>query len=285
MNKKHILLTLSAAFIYITTSSYHGGAAAEGSLNRTGAKASTAGCAGSGCHTGSSPAAVAAIYVDSAGVPVTKYTAGKTYNIRIVGRHSLNDEFGFQFAAVSGTGSAQVQAGTFGTSLPASVQKTVLSGLDLLEHSDHIAAVAPADSFVTTVTWTAPTTAVGNITLYLAVNAINGNHMADMNDYSATKSIVLPAYSSSVSLAETANTATSVSISPNPANGIVSISYNGAETAYSVKVLDITGKVMAIEPCISKVSTTFDASAWPTGLYLVTITDGQQSITKQFQKN
>lgn len=129
MFKNKLILTAIAGMVYITMTSYHGGAAAEGSLNRTGAAGSTPGCAGSGCHTGTTPAATAKIYIDSVGgVPVTKYTPGKTYTIRLVGKHSVNTEFGLQFAAVSGTGSAQIQAGIFGTSLPSGLAKVTLSG-------------------------------------------------------------------------------------------------------------------------------------------------------------
>jgi len=274
MKKRIVLFTVTAAVIYIGTTSYHGGAAADGALNRTGAKGSMPTCGGAGCHTGVSPVATAKIYIDSAGgVPVTKYTAGKTYTIKVVGKHPTNDEYGFQFAAVSGSGSAQVQAGTFGSSLPANVRKTTLSGLDLIEHSDHLATVGAADSFVTSFSWTAPASSVGNVTLYLSVNAINGNHIADVNDYSANTSLIVPAYPTASSVNELKQTA-QVSIYPNPVNDNMTVHMNGGKGTYSIRVLDVLGRTIltnSIEATAITNSTTVNTSNLVSGIYTVVI--------------
>ncbi len=287
MKKKSILFTAVAGMIYLGTTSYHGGAAADGSLNRTGADGTTANCAGSSCHTGTAPAPTAKIHVDSAGgVPVTKYTPGKTYTIRVVGKHAVNDEFGFQFAAVSGTGSGQVQAGTYGTSLPANVAKHTLTGLDLIEHTDHIAAISPADSFVRSFSWTAPLTDLGNVSLYLTVNAVNGNHMADMGDVSANISMVLAPYAATSSVADV-TTYVGVTAYPNPANDAINVSLSGVFGDATIIVYDMLGRSVA--KCAAEAwqvsgSIRIDMSELTPGMYHVVLTTGSKQYHAQVLK-
>ena len=286
MKKRTVVFTLVAGLVYIGTTSYHGGAAADGSLNRTGAQGSTAGCAGSGCHTGTAPTSNALIYIDSAGgIPVTKYTPGKTYTIRVVGKHSANDEFGFQFAAVSGIGSSQVQAGTFGTSLPANVAKHTLSGLDLIEHTDHVAAVSPADSFVRSFSWTAPATSVGNITLYLSVNAVNGNHMADPADVSSNSSKVLQPYTvpSTVSALEES---VSLVVYPNPVKNSLNVTLNGQQGHYLLNVFDFWGRlVLKTNFENGQLPNMINTAQWKPGIYQVVVEGENGRVVNQVVKN
>lgn len=285
MKKSTIVFTLVAGLMYIGITSYHGGAAADGSLNRTGSKGSTPGCAGSGCHTGTAPTSTAAIYVDSAGgVPVTKYTPGKTYTIRVVGKHSVNDEFGFQFAAVSGTGSSQLQAGTFGTSLPANVAKHTLSGLDLIEHTDHIAAVSPADSFVSSFSWTAPATSVGNITLYLAINAVNGNHMADAADVSSNSSKVLQPYAAPSTVGSVSEKV-SLSVYPNPLANSLFVTFKGQQGNSKLTVFDCLGRLM-LETQIEngQLPYSINTMQWTSGIYHVVVENENGKAATQVVK-
>jgi hypothetical protein len=190
-----------------------------------------------------------------------------------VGKHSSNDEFGFQFAAVSGTGTSQIQAGTFGTSLPTDVAKTTLSGLDLIEHTDHIAAVTPADSFVRSFSWTAPSTSVGNITLYLSVNAVNGNHMADVNDVSSNTSKILMPYVVASSINNLSNNV-KISAFPNPAINQLNVQLAGTPGDYSICVFDKLGRLIQCTTTIaSPVNsvTTLHTTQWAQGTYIIVV--------------
>lgn len=272
--KKKIIFFVAAAITFIGSTGYHGGAAGDGSINRTGAKGSTATCAGAGCHTGTSPVCTARIYVDSAGgVPVTKYTPGKTYTIRAIGKHSGNDEFGFQLAVVSGAGTSQVQAGSFGTFLPANVSKVSLSGLDLIEHNDHVSAVSGSDSFVVAIPWTAPPTAVGNITVYLSANAVNGNHLADAADVSGSTNVVLAPNSGTTAVV---NPTQQVSIRtfPNPCTDKLTILFSQFAPPNSIKVYNTFGA--CVFSSIQHHENTgaiyvINTSDWAVGLYLLSI--------------
>src|SRR5437868_50337 len=67
-------------------------------------------------------------------------------------------KFGFEFAAVSGTGAAQVQAGA-STGLPAGVTTHTVTAIQVVEHSS--VRTGTAGSYDIQFTWTAPTPAVG----------------------------------------------------------------------------------------------------------------------------
>ena len=275
MKKKFLLFSLSAVTLGATLMSDSSGPA-QGGNNRTGAKGSTANCSSGGCH-GTTATATAKIWIDSAGVPVTKYTAGKVYTIKAVGKHTTNTKFGFQFTAVSGTGTAQVNAGTF-SGVPTGAATRVASGLNIVEQTGTISAVSPADSFVKSFTWTAPATGVGNITLYLTINGVNGDGSENAADGSANVSMSLPLYTPPTSVADvTGNVA--VNAFPNPVMNELNLQMGNAYSNYSVQVYDITGRnIMNTEIAASATgSATINTSNWIQGLYKVVVSNNNGS--------
>lgn len=281
MKKKFLLFSLSAVTIATVLQSNSGGHAAAGSTNnRTGAKGSTANCSSGGCH-GTTGTTTAIIRIDSAGgVPVSKYTAGKVYTVHVVGKHSVNTSFGFQFAAVSGTGSAQVNAGTF-SGLPSSVAQRTASGLSIIEQSSVISATSPADSFVKSFTWTAPATGVGTVTMYLTVNGVDGMAGASSGDGSGNVSISLPLYTPpTTSVATVAETST-ISAFPNPVMDELHLQMNETFATSTVSVFDITGRNImntVVAPNAAG-STTLNTSDWVPGMYKIVVANANGSNT------
>ena len=194
MKRKHLLNTLLftavAGIGYLTFSSYSGGPAFN-SRNCTGAKSSTTTCGGGGCHGGTSTNTTVAIAVDSTGnVPVINYVPGMTYTIKITGTNSSNlSKFGFQYVAVSGTGSSQLQAGTY-SNLPSGVFSDPLNSLNFVEHGQTL-TTATAGSYNLTFNWTAPAAGTGTVTMYCTLNAVDGNGQANSADKSNNTSISL----------------------------------------------------------------------------------------------
>jgi len=271
--KKQILLSIAAAGMtgLMIMSNASGPATGSGG-NRTGAKGSTANCSSGGCH-GTTTGVSARIWIDSAGTPVTQYTAGKTYNVKVVGQHASLTKWGFQFAAVSGSGSAQVQAGTFG-SIPTQVANHSLSGLNLIEQTSAISVTSPADTFVKSFTWTAPATGVGNISLYLTVNAVNGNGSEDAGDGSANVMKTLTLYTPPSSVGTVSNNF-SVSAYPNPVSGNeLHLQLGLPYRNYGIGVYDVTGRMVANTHVISAISgeATISTTEWTPGLYKVVVT-------------
>ena len=74
-------------------------------------------------------------------------------------------------------------------------------------------------------------------------------------------------------------TATTVSVYPNPTSEVVSIESNMTEG--SIQIMDLTGKVIANE-MINGVSTSFNTSALTNGMYTVILTNGSTVETRKF---
>lgn len=279
MKKKFLLFSLSAVTIATVLQSHSTGHTSFGAGNRTGAKGSLASCAGVGCH-GMGAGATSIIRIDSAGVPVTKYTAGKVYNVHVVGKHATNTRFGFQFTAVSGTGSSQVAAGTV-TGLPSSVQSATFSGLSIIEQSSGISATSPADSFIKSFTWTAPATGVDTVRMYLTVNAVDGSSSASSGDVSANVVVKLPLYTPpSTSVATVAENA-AISAFPNPVMNELHLQLNETFATSTVSVFDITGRniINTVVAPNAAGSTTLNTSNWVPGMYKIVVANANGSNT------
>jgi hypothetical protein len=74
-------------------------------------------------------------------------------------------------------------------------------------------------------------------------------------------------------------TATNVSVYPNPSSEVVTIESNMTEG--SIQIMDLTGKVIANE-MINGVSTSFNTSALTNGMYTVILTNGSTVETRKF---
>lgn len=269
MKKKFLLFSLSAVTLGTVLMSDSNG---PGSIYN-GAKGNPSNC--SSCHGPANAATTATIRVDSTGgVAVTKYVAGMTYTVTVTGSHTTNTKFGFQFSAVSGTGSAQVKAGTYGT-MPSQVKKVTLSTIDVVEHSSTISGPL-SKSF----TWTAPAASVGDIKMYLTVNAVNGNNIDDGADTSNNTVTTLTYYTPPTAVATVAETST-ISAFPNPVMDELHLQLNGTFAASTVSVFDITGRNImntVVAPNATG-STTLNTSNWVPGMYKIVVANGNSTNT------
>ena len=275
MKKQILLFTLSAGMIATILMSSSGGAVNGGLGNRTGAKGSTASCAGGSCHGAASAATTATIRVDSVGgVQVTKYVPGMTYTVTVTGAHASNNRFGFQFAAVSGAGASQLQAGTF-SALPTSVASRTASSLNIIEQSAGITGPL-SKSF----SWTAPAAGLGSISMYLIVNATNGSGGPGPEDVTANTSKILTELVTS-SVPVVANNVT-VSAFPNPVVGQLNVQVGDITGAYTVAVYDITGRSVATTSVAAgnvAATTSFNTTNWAPGAYMVVVeSEGNRTV-------
>lgn len=257
MKKKALLFILVAGMGYVTLSSSSGGPGG----NLTGARGSSPSCGS--CHGGGSGAPTLNIRVDTAGgVEVTKYTPGKTYTVTVTGSHPSLTKFGFQYTAVSGTGGAQINAGTL-TALPSQTATHTASTLTILEHTSTINGPL-SKSF----TWTAPATGVGNVTMYLTVNAVNGNG-SDNGDISGNMNKVLAQYPV---VTEVANVNNDINITafPNPATNTLNIQAANIFGNYNVEAFDFTGRSV-LNTTVNGIAS-INTSNWAPGVYNVVVT-------------
>ena len=189
MKKKYVIIPIVALLGYCSLTSYQAGPGLS-SLERTGASGGTTGCSGGGCH-GSSAGITVSVELLSGTTPVTTYTAGASYTVRVTGTYSSSStsaaslpKFGYQLSAMR-TGSTTANAGTWGTP-PAGSHAATAVGVNLVEQSSGITATtgggAPGSTYVINMPWTAPAAGTGSVTLRSVINAVNGTGGADATD-------------------------------------------------------------------------------------------------------
>lgn len=265
-------MTAIAGFGYAILTSESSGPALSGNI-RCGAKGNPNNCGGVGCHGGNGAGTTVHLTVDSVGGhPITSYAPGQTYSVTVSGNNASLTFFGFQFAAVKGSGASQTQAGTF-SALPSQVGNHLFSGINFIEQTSAISA--PSGTYTKTFSWTAPAAGTGNVTMYLTLNAVNGNGSADNGDISnAITPMVLTEQVSHVAL-QSMPGSVSIRVYPNPAADILNVqSDNAANGNYSIQVFDITGRSFAsqlVDVTSSSLNTTINTSTLATGRYFVVI--------------
>ncbi|TXE20004.1 T9SS type A sorting domain-containing protein [Psychroserpens burtonensis] len=80
------------------------------------------------------------------------------------------------------------------------------------------------------------------------------------------------------------DTSSSFNVYPNPTNSILHIELNDSPTNVTYEIFDILGKQIISEILESGNSSKIDVSAWNSGLYLIKISNGDQTETKRFVK-
>lgn len=271
MKKRILLLTAIAGLGYLVFSSNVGGPAIGSAGNRTGAKSTTTNCGGGGCH-GTGTSTTVTITVDSATTTtaVTKYKPGKSYTIKIHGTNTSSlPKFGFEFAAVSGSGVSQIQAGSFPTPTPP-VFNDPSGGINFIEQGSAITGTTPG-VYDASFTWNAPATAVGNITMYCTLNAVNGNGSADAADISGNTFVTLTPIVPGTSVDELSNNI-GIKACPNPVTNILNLQTENAGN-YSVSVYDISGKSVFCQnmEVAAGQNVTINTSDWAAGMYIVVL--------------
>ncbi len=278
MKKRILLTTLVAGFIYVAFTSESGGpahAGVTGGGNRTGAQASVTNCGGSvgvvSCH-GTGTSTTVTITLDSGTTAVTHYKPGITYTVKVHGTNTASlPKFGFEFAAVSGVGGAQVQAGTF-PAPTAPIFADPLGGLTFIEHGSTLTG-SPAGTYDASFQWTAPATNAGTITLYCTLNAVNGANGADAPDISGNDSLKVLSWAALETPAIMENL--SINAFPNPSTNNLNLQLSNAQPGtYTLHIFNMNGSVITnqnVEVSNAIQSAQINTSNWPGGLYNVVI--------------
>lgn len=292
MKHKFTLLTFSA-LVAVLLCSYRPGPAHDAGANTTGSDGRTAACGGSGCHSSSLSTNLATtLEFDSAGVPVPSYVPGGTYTVKITATNSTGltlPKFGFQVVSItagSAGGNANVQAGTWSSSLPSSVRNTTTaqSGLPIpvIEQSGYLSPASGTGSagtvYTETITWTAPAAGTGDVMFYGTIQAVNnnGNESGDKSQQAApltiTEAVVAPNGINDPTLAG------AIRIYPTVTSGTVTIQSTVAGLSYEVYGTD--GALHTHGTMISD-RTTLDLSGLAGGIYLIRMqSQGKAAIYK-----
>ena len=318
MKIKVVLLLVFVSFMTLFISSYKEGPDFFGLVDCTGATGTTHGCSGSytgsgsthgmGCHSNITTSNNVVIELDSAGTPVKSYHPGLTYSVKLSGSNGTSanlPRFGFQMTAVllSGSGdSANVRpAGNWDSTITAPSVRYISAGscgtcslfnIPFIEHSAAIPATTGSggagSTYVESFTWHAPASGTGTVLLYGVINAVNYDNTVT-GDYSqgATDTIkeARPSGINTIS-----DQVSSFNVYPTVTNDNITLSFDLKEvTTISVTMISMQGQ--EVKALLSQESLgagsfkrTFDVSGLSTGIYLVGLQVGNESLVSKVIK-
>lgn len=161
MKKYYFFLPVIAIPVMLILMSYHTGSPGA----RTGSPGDN-GNTCTGCHTGTANTAFAWITTN---VPSSGYVAGQTYTITATGTHQGVVRFGFELTVEDSQGN---KVGTLQIT-DATRTKLTNNGKAVTHTAQGITPTGNSNSW--SMNWIAPTGVQGNIGIYAAFNAANGN--------------------------------------------------------------------------------------------------------------
>jgi hypothetical protein len=257
MKKYYILTSIAFASVAVVLMSSSSGRPDD----RTGAPGSVGNCGS--CHSGGLQVTTVTIGATEKGqtTPVTKYQPGKTYSIGLV-IGGLSTTKGFQATVLDASNNKT------GTTANASAGAKIITtnNRDIASHS------APSSTGLWAFDWTAPANPTGNVTIYAAGMAANGNG-GDNGDKAATGSITLALDNSSGVSAVSSN----LEVYPNPCSNEIFLPAN----TQSATVFSASGQKIEISIIENKIN----ASSLSPGFYFVKgQTKEGQTFTSKIQK-
>jgi hypothetical protein len=211
------------------------------------------------------------------------YVPGSTYSISITVRKPSGPIFGFGTEILQPNGN---NAGTIMVTNPTRTSiKTRLVGSYYRRTIVHTlnGGLTP-DSCVFTFNWVAPTTNIGNVTLYAAGNAANHNDSAT-GDYIYTMNhVIVP--DNGVGITDLLQGSNSFKLYPLPARDFVTLSFDNPDAGNLTVVLsDLTGKkIEEIYSGFSPAGIFEEQLSLPSvksGIYLLTVTSAEGSRSRR----
>ncbi len=184
------------------------------------------------CHSDGSPTFTADMMTSD--VPALGYKPDSTYNITATVSLTGYSKFGFQVSPQSATGAPQ------GTLVNTSTQTQITTAFGCQYILQNSTGNTGTGTKTWTFKWTAPHTLIGNVTLYGAFCAADGDG-TDQGDNIFTTTLVLHPLGTGVN--EISNDI-NVSVFPTIVNDQVHLSYNlNNSQAINISLIDATGKV------------------------------------------
>jgi len=241
--------------------------------NRGGRSIGTAGAPGesgatcASCHNGGNfDATIDVSLTNTDGEVVSDYIAGQEYDLTVTLAGAGAAGYGFQLVPL--TESDNEMAGSF-SDLGALVREQADLGRTYIVQSDR------KEDGIFTAKWTAPTEGSGDVKFYAAGIAANGNNGTGGDQPLITE----------VSFAEETATSTDeinidFSIFPNPTADFINVSTLG-EVDYIIS--SIEGRTLQTSTS-AKSTHKIDVAEYESGMYLISIIDGDKVSTRSFMK-
>jgi hypothetical protein len=273
-----LLVGFVLAFLVVVLSSNSNGRATQSNAGNTGAPGENT-CGQ--CHGGGAFGTVTAlieIFENGVGIgnPVTQYTPGSTYDMRVTITNSSGNPngYGFQMTALAAVGNLPLSGYS---NLASNVkQKTLTLGPQTGRTYVEQDGVTTNNEF--TFSWTAPQAGTGTVNFFASGNAVNLNNANSADNVGAT-SLSLPEASS----VNVDNLLTEITVKSYPNPVVDRLTIEAASAIAHVVVIGIDGRIVTEQFPQSPI-TQLDASAWATGMYMATITTAEGTVIRRIQR-
>ena len=211
------------------------------------------------------------------------YTPGEMFDATVVMKQAGREKFGFVGLALKDAGNTTI--GTFTIDDMVRTRTFNDGARKYVSHTPCGADAAPPDSLSWTFHWKAPTTTMGNITLYLAGLAANHNHALSGDDtYTLTVHLVPDTILLGAKEPVAANR---LRLWPNPASNAVFFAIEGinsGQTTHEAEIWSADGRLLCRTALAQNKLSVADLEA---GIYRLRVIDeggtvlGQTSFVKQ----
>ncbi len=236
-----------------------------------------------GCHGGIDNTGAATLTFNIGG-GITQYIPGQVYSCTVGISQSGVDKMGFSCLALKDINNTTI--GTFTLTDP-SRTRTYVDGIrNYVSHKPCAADAATVGINQWSFDWQAPSTNVGNITLYLGALATNHNH-ATSGDSPYTRSVTLTPSNAS-GLNEISGEITNSSITPNPASNHFTITFNNlSQNKIEISLYDLQGKKIknlatdTYKASLVKQEFSINDLNIQSGIYFIKITIDNKQLTQK----
>jgi len=226
------------------------------------------------CHSGGNFGTDVQILLLQGIDTIQEYVPETAYTLQVTVAATGAEAFGFQAVALSPD---TANAGMFGTP-PDGMQITPVNGRDYAEHSQR------SSSPTFEIEWTAPGSGKGDITFYVAGNAVNANSSTSGDLPDTSKLTLTEATVSAVQVHLDRNL--QLRLAPNPVQNELRLSWSGENQPRKIEIRDMTGRTYkSLESGqLTNQETTIGLDAAPSGIYIVSISTRTGIIAQKFVK-
>jgi hypothetical protein len=271
------------ALVFFALLTMSNSAGRAGSQNSGGTMAPGDGQFCSNCHSGGNFGASVNLKLYEQGTTneISQYVPGTTYDVAIIISTSTTPGgYGFQALALKTADNTSINTWANNTTANTRISTVNSTGRQYFEQSN----TTSSNTFKAT--WTAPVANTGDITFYLAGNAVNGTGSTS-GDQAVANSVTFT--ENTVSTSGLENLGISLNVFPNPTIENLSLTLSADATKdLVINIYNQNGQRITSENVIAQNGENrfqFDVSNYVKGIYFVEITDGEFSTAKQFLKN
>ncbi|MDA8693165.1 T9SS type A sorting domain-containing protein [Saprospiraceae bacterium] len=254
---------LSVAFIFMSNRSGRTRVSGQGATTSPGESGQF--CGSVGCHLGNTFQTDVQLELrDEDGNLVNEYIPGQDYSVNIdIGHTGIPAGYGFQIVSLRDSDDSGI-SNFF--DLPGLTQESSSLQRQYIEQS----TIIPVDNI--DLNWTAPESGTGNVTFYVAGNAVNGNGNSGGDSADTTQLTITEEIMSSIDGISDHST---IKVYPNPAQNFITI--DSDVELLEIDMIDVQGHIVR-----QIQGHTEEIGDLPTGMYYIKAIskDGQSSVNR-----